>query len=163
MTDRYANMPLYGIYVMSVKMDYNASNQLVPVATIYVNGVYVTTLDAIPGTDKIMTKESTFAFGAGQLTGGSDFGVWANYDDIRYYDKALNADEATAVSGELIELAPAPETVDPGDFTFADDEEDEDTTTAPSGNNDTTTASNDTTAAAGDDTAADDHEDERQP
>ncbi|MBO7310242.1 MAG: hypothetical protein J6U86_02470, partial [Clostridia bacterium] len=62
-------------------------------ATVYVNGVEAYKTDAASGSGSIMNSLAVLQFGAGQLTNGLDWGVWANYEDIRLYDRAFSADE----------------------------------------------------------------------
>ena len=110
----------------------------------YLDGtaVYSETVPATTfGSQKIMSCWANMMFGAANVL-VQGWGVYAEYDDIRIYNKELSATEVAALASEINASAPV-ESVDPGDFTFG------------GGNDETTKAKNDTTTAAkGDDTTA---------
>ena len=113
---------------------------------------WTTTKNQLAGSD-LMNSFAQFVFASGKKhnsVAGSDnyyveFTKDVAYDDIRVYNKALTFDEIKKVSYEVSGIDPD-ETVDLGEFTFADDQ----TTTTTAGGDTTTAAGGDTTTANAD-------------
>ncbi len=131
----------YSDYVISAKKEGDSYEYIVycgdPLAATTLRG-------SLPANTYIMNSFLELTLAAGKKPSYHEtltaFTKGTCYDDVRFYSKALTEDEIKSISAENVENAPPPETVDPDEFTFADEEDE--TTKAP----DETTKAPETTA-----------------